>query len=65
MPFFFLQKLWHLYDNVKKYIRFRQAMDDIIRRLRFESWITEATNTHSECVIIIAFPQQQWLHKHA
>ena len=40
-------------------------MDDITRRVRFESWITEATNTHSECVIIIVFPQQQWLHEHA
>jgi len=25
------------------------------------SWITMATNTHSEYVILIAFPQQQWL----
>ena len=33
--------------------------------MRFESWITEATKTHSECIIIIAFPQQQWLHEHS
>jgi len=26
-------------------------------------WITKATNTPSECVILIAFPLQQWLHK--
>ena len=26
-------------------------------------WIPKATNTHSEYVILIAFPLQQWLHK--
>jgi len=28
-------------------------------------WITKVTNTHSEpaCVILIAFPWRQWLHK--
>jgi hypothetical protein len=40
--------------------------DDItIRRTRFESWITEATNTHSQYVMLIAFPQQQQLHERA
>ena len=28
-------------------------------------WIPEATNTHSECVLLIAFPLQQWLHERA
>jgi hypothetical protein len=41
---------------VEKYGRARQATDDnIIRRMRFACWITKATNTHSECVIRIAF----------
>jgi len=26
-------------------------------------WITKATNTHSEYVILIAFLQQHWLHE--
>ena len=26
-------------------------------------WILVFTNTHSDCVILIAFPLQQWLHK--
>jgi hypothetical protein len=30
-----------------------------IRRMRFACWITETTDTHSECVIFIAFPLQQ------
>jgi hypothetical protein len=37
----------------------RQATDDnIIRRIRFACWITKATDTHSEYVILIAFPRQ-------
>jgi hypothetical protein len=28
-------------------------------------WIYMATNTHSEYVIFIVFPLQQWLHEHA
>jgi len=27
--------------------------------------ISKATNTYSECVILIAFPRQQWLHERA
>ena len=32
------------------------------RRMRFAFWISKATDTHSEYVICIAFPLQQWLH---
>jgi hypothetical protein len=28
-------------------------------------WTRKATNAHSECVILIAFPLQQWLHERA
>jgi len=31
--------------------------------MRFACWINKATNTHSEYVIVIAFPLQQWLHE--
>jgi hypothetical protein len=49
---------------VEKYGRVRQATDDnTIRRMRFACWITKATDTHSEYVILIAFPRQQWLCK--
>jgi len=34
-------------------------------RTRIACWIAEATNTHSEYVILIAFPRQQWLHESA
>ena len=33
-----------------------------IRRMLIACWIPIATNTHSEYVIPIAFPLQQWLH---
>jgi hypothetical protein len=51
---------------VEKYGRARQVTDDnIIRRMRFACWITEATDTHSEYVIRIVFPRQQWLRERA
>ena len=34
-------------------------------RKRFAWWIPKATNTHSEYVIFIAFPRQQWLRERA
>jgi hypothetical protein len=37
----------------------------IIRRMRFACRIRKATDTHSEYVIIIAFPRQQWLRERA
>ena len=41
----------------------RQTADNKIRRMHFASWITKATDTHSECVILIAFPRQHWLRE--
>jgi len=35
-----------------------------ILRIRIACWIPKATNTHSQYVIIIAYPLQQWLHEH-
>jgi hypothetical protein len=62
----FFRKPCRLRDNVEKYGRARQATDDnITRRMRFACWITKATNTHSEYVILIAFPRQQWLRERA
>ena len=34
-------------------------------RMRILCWISKATNTHSENVILIDFPVQQWLHERA
>jgi hypothetical protein len=36
-----------------------------IWRIRIAYWIPKATNTHTGCVILIAFPLQQWMHERA
>jgi hypothetical protein len=36
---------------------------NIPRRMRYTCWIKKATDTHSEYVILIAFPKQQWLRE--
>jgi hypothetical protein len=62
----FFPKKCRLWDNTEKYGRVGQATDDnIIRRMRIACWITKATDTHSEYVILIAFPRQQWWRKRA
>ena len=33
-------------------------------RMRIGCWITTATNTHTECVVLIACSLQQWLSEH-
>jgi len=35
------------------------------RRMRISCWIPMATNAHSEYVILIAFPRQQWSQERA
>ena len=39
------------------------ARDNIIRRMRFVCWITKATGTHSEYVMLIACALQRWLRQ--
>jgi hypothetical protein len=36
-----------------------------IWRLFVSRWVSKATNTHSEYVVLIAVPQQTWLHEDA
>jgi hypothetical protein len=52
------------WDNVEKYRTAQRATDaNIMRRMCFACWITKFTDTHSEYVMLIAFPLQQWLHE--
>jgi hypothetical protein len=44
--------------NVEKYCTAGQATNDVIRRMRFACWMPKATDTHSEYVILNAFPQK-------
>jgi len=63
-PFF--RKSCRLWDEVEKYCRAGQATDDnIIRHMRFAYWITEATNTYPEYIILIVLARQQRLRERA
>ena len=54
------------WGNVEKDGGARNATDyNIIRRMRFECWITKATDTHWEYAILTVFLQRQWLHESA
>jgi hypothetical protein len=57
---------------VEKYATVGQVThDNIVKRMRFECWVTKATRAHththahkhSEHVILIAFSRQQWLRE--
>jgi hypothetical protein len=51
---------------VEKYGGAGQATgDNIMWRLRIACWIPEATDIHSEYVILIALPRQYMLHERA
>jgi hypothetical protein len=50
-------------SDMEKYGRAMQAAgDNTIPRMRIACRITKATDTLSECVIIIAFPLQQYVN---
>jgi hypothetical protein len=52
----------HLWHNVIDYDIAGQVTDDnIILLMRFACWITNATDRHSQYVILIAFPRRKWL----
>jgi hypothetical protein len=62
----FCRKSYRLWDNMEKYGRARQATDDnMIRRMSFACSIIKATDIHSEYVIFIPFPRQQWSRERA
>jgi hypothetical protein len=60
--YFVFRKSCRLWDNAEtEPNRPRQT----IWRMRKACCVTKATNAHPECVILIAFPLQQWLHERA
>ena len=52
-----------VYEIMWKYIVESVRPQVTIGRTHIACWITNATNTHLEYVILIAFPLQQWLHE--
>ena len=54
-----------VYEGIWKNIVERSMPQMTIWRKRIAGWIPKTTNTHSEQVIFIAFPLQQWLQERA
>jgi hypothetical protein len=48
---------------ISKYIVEQGRPQITIRGMHMACWITKATKTHPEYVILTAFPQQQYLHE--
>ena len=62
--FFFSRKSCYLWDFWKSVVEpDRRQMP--IWRMHIEYWTPKFTNTHSEYVILTAFPLQQWLYERA
>jgi hypothetical protein len=61
--FFFFFENRAVYEIMWKNVveRGRQQMTNW--RMRIPYWMPKATNTHSRCVILFAFPLQQWLNE--
>jgi len=60
---FFSGKSCFMLENVEKCGTADEATDN--NNTRIACSITKATNTHSDHVILTAFPRQQWLREHA
>ena len=56
---FFSSENRAVYEIMWKSIVEQGRPQTTIRRTRIACWVTKATNTHSEYVILIAFPLQQ------
>jgi hypothetical protein len=54
-----------VYEMMWKNIVERGRTQATVWRMRIACWIPKATGTHTEYVILIAFPLQQWLHERA
>ena len=52
-----------VYEIIGKNIVQSDRSQMTIRLVRISCWILKTTNAHSEYVILIAFPLQEWLHE--
>ena len=64
---FFAQKSFAVNLPFAKYVEKygRATQDNTMRSMRIVCWIIKATYTHTEHVILIAFPRQSCLHERA
>ena len=58
--YFFFSENRDVYEMWKNIVE-RGMPQTTIWRMRIECCIPKATNTHTGCVMVIAFPLQQWL----
>jgi hypothetical protein len=61
---FFFRKSYRLWDMWKNIVE-RGRAHMTIWRMRIACWIPKATNTHTGCVLLAAFPLQRRLHERA
>jgi hypothetical protein len=61
----FILKNCAIYEIMWKNIVEPDMPQVTIRHMQFTCWVLKATNTHSECVILVVFPLQQLLHESA
>ena len=54
-----------VYEIMSKYVVERGRPQMILWFMRIACWVPKATNAHTSCVILTAFPLQQWLHERA
>jgi hypothetical protein len=54
-----------VYEIMWKSIRESVRPQMTIWRMHITCWIPKATNTHTGCLMLIAFTLQQWLHERA
>jgi len=59
---FFVENLT-VYEILRKNIVEPHRPQMTIRQMQFACWVTKATNTHSECVILVNFSLKQYLHE--
>jgi hypothetical protein len=60
----FFRKSCHLWDKMENVVE-RGRSQMTIWRMCIACWIPKATNTYTGCVMLIAFPLQQWLQERA
>ena len=58
--FFFVENL-AVYEKMRKNMVEPDRPQMAVGHMRIAWWITKATNTHSDYVILIAFPRRKWL----
>ena len=62
---FFFHEICAVHETMWKNIVESVVQHMTVWRMRIACWLPKVTNTHSEYVILIPFPLQQWLHERA